>query len=224
MSLIFFKTHLKDNSLLAERDRRLQSGFIGDIYNWQEFHHTHCIIRSHYTKAVIEPDVYGTLLLFPALTIEGRTGFDYFDNHASQSVMLQCGDFYLVTILNDSSMSYEIFKEDLHRINGPITPFQAREILAHLGFINLSLADRPKYISKFSPKNEYRITANLPSKITLKAPSESDLTPGKFLHYSVKNMIDVENKDQILQEILEGKRNYLFNEEGKFINHENNSY
>lgn len=68
MCLVFFKTHLKDKALLKERDRRKESGFLGDLYGWEDFHHIHCIARSHYTKAIIEKNVYGTILILPAFT------------------------------------------------------------------------------------------------------------------------------------------------------------
>jgi hypothetical protein len=41
------------------------------------------------------------------------------------------------------------------------------------------------------------------------------------LKYYVEPMIgDVENRDKVLKELEEGKRNYLFDENGDFIKHE----
>lgn len=61
LNLIFLKTHLKDRSLLVERDSRLDHGFLGDKYYWEDMHHIHCIARSHYTTAEIENNVYGSI-------------------------------------------------------------------------------------------------------------------------------------------------------------------
>ena len=39
LNLLFLKTHLKDRTLLINRDRRAASGVIGDLYDWPELHH-----------------------------------------------------------------------------------------------------------------------------------------------------------------------------------------
>jgi hypothetical protein len=49
MNLLFLKVHLKDRALLLNRDRRVSSPRISDLYDWPEMHHIHCnpLRRTH---------------------------------------------------------------------------------------------------------------------------------------------------------------------------------
>jgi hypothetical protein len=220
LSIIFIKTHLKDKSLLKERDLSKQTGFIGDNHYWEDMHHVHCISRSHYTNAIIDIQVYGTLLVLPALCNEGTDDFDYIDSESGKAVMLKLGEFCVVAVLNDSGATYSLFAEVIRKINGPLTSFQIREIVAHLNFLNLSLKDKPVYQSSIKGNGEYKIITILPEKINLIDEVEGSVTAGDFLRYYVENMIgDIENREQILDEIQKGTRNYLLDEKGEFINH-----
>lgn len=220
LSLIFLKTHLKDKSLLIERDKRLEAGFLSDDYYWEDIHHIHCVARSHYTKANIDSNVYGTVFILPAMPIDRFGGFDFIDSQAGKAIMLQLGEFSIISVLNDSRASSTIFMEQIQKINGPLSPFQLREIVAHLNFINLSLKERPVYRSSISHQGEYQIKATVPEILYLLDEEERFVSPGKFLRYYVEPMIgDVDNREKVLEEIEEGKRNYLFNENGDFIKH-----
>lgn len=221
LSLIFLKTHLKDKTLLTERDIRIDAGFLSDNYYWEDIHHIHCIARSHYTKAKIDSNVYGTIFILPAMAIDRFGGFDFIDSQAGKAIMLQLGEFSIISVLNDSCAGSTIFMEQMEKISGPLSPFQLREIVAHLNFINLSLKERPVYRSFMTYQGEYQIKANVPETLYLLDEEERFVSPGQFLKYYVEPMIgDVENRDKVLQELEEGKRNYLFDENGDFIKHE----
>jgi hypothetical protein len=221
LSLIFLKTHLKDKSLLTERDTRINAGFLSDDYYWEDIHHIHCIARSHYTKAKIDSDVYGTIFILPAMAIDGIGGFDFIDSLAGKTIMLQLGKFSIISVLNDSCAGSAFFMEQMEKISGPLSPFQLREIIAHLNFINLSLKERPVYRSFMTHKGEYQIKATVPEILYLLDEEERFVSPGQFLKYYVEPMIeDLENRDKVLQELEEGKRNYLFDENDNFIKNE----
>jgi hypothetical protein len=221
LSLIFLKTHLKDKLLLAERDTRINAGFLSDDYYWEDIHHIHCVARSHYTKAKIDSNVYGTIFILPAMVVDRFGGFDFIDSQAGKAIMLQLGEFTIISVLNDSCASSTIFMEQIKKINAPLSPFQLREIVAHLNFINLSLKERPVYKSVITYQGEYRIKATVPETLYLLDEEKRFVTPGQFLKYYVEPMIgDVENRDKVLKELEEGKRNYLFDENGDFIKHE----
>jgi hypothetical protein len=220
LSIIFLKTHLKDKSLLYERDRRIDSGYLADNYYWEDIHHIHCVARSHYSKAKLDSNVYGTVLIFPNIVNDEFGGFDYIDSHSGKGVMLQLSEFSIIAVLNDSCAGYTFFKERLEKIDGSLSPFQLREIVAHMNFINLHLKERPIFYSSIKANGEYNIKADLPKILQLVEEEERIVTAGKFLRYYVEHMIgDIENKEQILNEIESGKRNYLFNEKGEFIKH-----
>jgi len=218
LSLIFIKTHLKDKSLLVERNRRINKGFLADNYYWEDMHHIHCIARSHYTGAQIDNSVYGTLFILPSLIIGDLGRFDYVDSHLGKVIMLQLGKFSIISVLNDSCAGLTFFRDRIEKINAPLSQFQLREIVAHLSFINLNLKERPVFYSDIKHTGKYQIKANVPEVIFLKKEEDRIVSPGEFLRYYVEDMIgDIENKEQILSEIENNKRNYLFDEKGEFI-------
>lgn len=218
LNLIFLKTHLKDKSLLLNRDKRKVSGYISKDYYWEDMHHIHCISRSYYSGAIIDKNVYGTIIILPTVREEGVDEFDYVDNQAGKGVLLQLGDFSIIAVLNDSCAGLTLFSEHLKKIKGAVNAFQLREILSHLNFINLCLKERPIFKSSISLLGEYRIIVETPVSLELIYEDENFLSPGNFLRYYVDKMIgDMEDRDKILNEIELGKRGYLFNENGEFI-------
>ncbi|MEN9702139.1 MAG: hypothetical protein RIR55_1481 [Bacteroidota bacterium] len=64
-----------------------------------EFHHLHCLIRSHFTGAKIQPHVLGSMYFNKVILSEDK--FDYIDSSFAQGVLLQLGDFCICSILND---------------------------------------------------------------------------------------------------------------------------
>jgi|25_taG_2_1085351.scaffolds.fasta_scaffold03530_1 hypothetical protein len=219
LSLIFLKTHLKDKSLLAERDRRIDKGYLADHYYWEDIHHIHCITRSHHTNATIENNVLGSTFILPAMAIDRFGGFDYVDSQTGKTVMIQIGEIALIATLNDSCAGSTLFTENFKKITGALSPFQLREIVAHLNFINLSLEERPVYKSMVNSK-EHIIQAEIPEKLSLIKEEERFVSIGEFLRYYVEPIIgDIYNREKILSEIENGNRTYLFDESGEFINH-----
>ncbi len=69
LALIFIKMHYKDNSLPANRDRRLMSGTISKEmgYDWGDMHHTYCLARTEFSKATVRPEALGSLGIFSIL-------------------------------------------------------------------------------------------------------------------------------------------------------------
>jgi hypothetical protein len=219
LCLVFLKTHLKDKALLMNRDTRRGTQYLGDTHNWDEFQHIHCMARSHYTEADIDKKVYGSIFLLPVIVVGNSTAFDYMDTEIGKVVMLQLGEFCIIAVLDDACAGYSIYRETFQKINGPLTPFQVRQIVAELNFINLNLKQRPLFHSKFT-KTGYKITASIPKMAILQDEQDRIASSGLFLRQFVAGMIgEQENKDSLLQEIEAGKRNYLFDETGKFIKH-----
>lgn len=219
LSLIFIKTHLKDTLLLQDRDVRNDSGMIGDGHYWSDIHHIHCIARSHYTNAIISVEVFGTICILPVMMSEDLEKFDFVDSQAGKAIMIHINDFCIIVVLNDSCASYHLFSEFINMINAPLSPFQIREIVAHFNYINLNLKYRPIFKSIIKNEN-YTIVGEMPETMVLVDETERISSPGEFLKYYVTDMIgNVDNRETILDEISKGKRNYLIDENGKFINH-----
>jgi hypothetical protein len=218
MCLMHIKTHLKDTTLLMERDKRKGAGMIGDYHAWEELHHIHCIARSHYTKAKIDYKVYGTMFFFPALVVNELDRFDYIDSLAGKVVMVQLDAFVMIAVLDDACAAYNVFLNQIKKITCQLNPFQLREIVAHLFYINTHLKYRPKFYSTFNGIG-YEINVDIPDTLEIEEDLEGVPTLGEILYYYVKGMLppDIPNREQVLNEVKQGKRSYLFNNEGNFM-------
>lgn len=221
LNLIFFKTHLKDKSILFDRDIRKDNGYISKDYYWEEMHHIHCIARSHYSGAKIDKNVYGTIYILPTILQDEKDDFDYIDNELGKGILLQLGEFSIIAVLNDCCAGYTFFQERFNKIKGALNQFQLREILSHLNFININLKERPIFKSSISSKGEYKIIVELPETLCLIPENERLVTPGNFLHYYVNKLIGkIENKEKILDEIEQNKRSFLLDDKGEFMNND----
>jgi hypothetical protein len=136
MSLIFLKAHLKDKYLRVHRDLREPDTKIGEIYSWEDLHHTHCIARSFHTQCDIDSKTMGSLMILPAKRAPHLEDFDYIDLHASQTMLLRIDSTAIVTVLNDGGAVAAFLTEKLPKIEGPLSPLQLREITAQAAFAN----------------------------------------------------------------------------------------
>ena len=66
MNLLFLKVHLKDRALLFDRDRRVSSPRISDLYDWPEVHHIRCVAHMVYTNAAQVLNALGSISVTPA--------------------------------------------------------------------------------------------------------------------------------------------------------------
>lgn len=139
MCLIFVKTHLKDTNLNFHLDRRKGDERIGDLHDWSELHHIHCMARSFYTGVELSKEAMGSLLVLPAKIRPHFESFDYGDLSFVATMTLRIDDTAIIAVLNDSQAALSVYYEELEKIRGPLSPLQVREIGVHLGFINLHI-------------------------------------------------------------------------------------
>lgn len=221
LCLIYFKTYLKDNFLRSDQKLGDKSPKIGEEHYWEDMHHIHCIARSHFTNAKIQPEVYGTILIYPS--ISGQD-YDYIDSHLGKTVMIELDEICIIVNLNDACAGKSVFYDQLIKIPGPLNKPQNREIISNLNFINLSLKERPIFKSIIDTNGEYNIIAEIPKKwFLLKEEDRLVKSPGEFLRWYIEPIIgDFDGKDQILEELENGSRGYLFNDKGNFVNYSDN--
>jgi hypothetical protein len=222
LCLLYLKTHLKDKYLRWERDDRKDFFPISSIYYWEDMHHIHCIARSHFTNAIIDSKVYGTIIILPSKCFENYDNFDYGDSLFGKGVLLQLGAFSIIAILNDSCAGLSLYNDQIKKISGPLNPFQLREIFSNLNYININLKTRPSFQSNFLDNGEYIISVDLPEFAELVDEEQELVSVGQLLKHYVEPMIKNENKELILKEIEEGRRAYLFDENGNFLDNDNN--
>jgi hypothetical protein len=149
MALIFLKLHLKDERLRMHLDPRLGAETIATDYEWENFHHLHCLVRSHYTAAHVDSRVLGSLVIM-ALTgpPEDDSAFDLASVTTGQALYLRLGEVALFAVFNDAGASLQGLSDLFSRIEGPLNPLQAREFVAELAACNLHLLNRPRFMTR----------------------------------------------------------------------------
>lgn len=217
MALIFLKTHLRDRQFRVKRDQRQGGALIGDSYTWHELHHVHCVARSFFTETVVTAEAFGSLLCWPMKTQDHYEHFDYADLHASRSALLRMGTVGLVAVFDDSNAALSAFAPWLSRITGSLSPFQLREVFAHLSFINASLKDRPAFKTEVDANGRSRIVCLRPAGIELEPHSNADFGE---LFWSAMQPISgrlIGPHPDIPGQIRKGEWSFLFDEQDKFI-------
>jgi|TARA_R110002072_G_C7951147_1_gene533204 hypothetical protein len=218
LSLVFFKTHLKDSSLHKHLDRRKGTEKISDDYNWGFLHHIHCMVRAIQGGVHIQPECFGTLLVLPAKTAEHIENFDYRDVYAANTILLRVGEVAFLAVLDDSCAASNFFSDHSKRLTGALSPLQLREVISHLTLLNLKLKWRPRYYTK-AIRGEFFICADLPEKMEINSHSREEL--GEIIFSNVSEYMEVVESGDLKftkENVLSGNYHFLFDEKGRFIN------
>lgn len=218
LSLIFFKTHLKDSYLRKHLDQRKGNETIASDYDWGLMHHIHCIIRAIKTGAVIDKECFGTTIILPAKVSENYQSYDYRDTYAANTILIRIGEVAFLSVLDDSCASAHFFSNHLERINAPLSPLQLREVLSHLTLLNSKLKNRPSYYTWVDAEsNELSISANLPESMELVGHSREEL--GEILYANVSEYVEQMHSPDAnftADNIRKGSYHFLFDENGDF--------
>jgi hypothetical protein len=221
MALLFLKTHLKDNLVPVERDRRIEAGLIGDIYDWADLHHLHAIARSPYTSAQIFPGVVGTLCIFEVIDDISDDDFDYVDLSLDQTMAVRIGRIGLIAVFNDSGAAGHAWSHRLSKITGPLNGVQFREVAALLAVANRDLKNRPNYGTLVSKGLDTTM-------IFCGHVPEPDFAPydpiafGHALHFVLGNRVHAleidgsRDPDYVSEAIRGGRVSFLFDDKDNF--------
>ncbi len=163
IALIFMKTHIKTTFLNQNKNPKLNSGKISDLFDWVNLHHIYIMCRAHYTKSNIHNNVYGSFFIVQGMSDENNN-FDYVDSSLSRCILIKLGELSLFCCLDDCKVGNYIINDMLQNTKQPYHPLQLREILAHLSFININLKNRPIFFSSIQKNNEHLITVKFPDE------------------------------------------------------------
>jgi hypothetical protein len=216
LNLLFLKTHLKDRGLLINRDRRVASGTIADLYDWPELHHIHCVARTFHSGAALDPKTVGSIFLFPAKTGSPLGDFDYADYYPGRALLVRLGEIGVVCVLNDACAALNAALETLQKFTGPLGPLQWREVLAHFSYANILLENRPRFHTKIDEVTESLIiSADVPDQMVLREFRPSEF--GHILYSVLSSVLDVVPIPQETRTLIqEGRWGFLFDGEGRF--------
>lgn len=162
LNLLVFKTHLKDLSLRSIRDLRVESGKIGDTYDWLNFHHMHALIRAPKYNTIINHDVIGSISLLTISDHEFAGDFDYRDHVISDTVYIRLADIAIISVLNDSGAVSDMIEGRI-KLDRPPNLMQCAEILTEYQTASLHLKNRPTYRTELRPElGLFEISATFP--------------------------------------------------------------
>lgn len=219
LSLIFFKTHLKDSYLRKHLDKRKGEEPISSDYDWGLLHHIHCMVRAIQNGVAISNECFGTTFVLPAKTAEHLENYDYRDVYAANTILLRINDIAFLAVLDDSCAASYFFSGQTERISAPLSPIQLREVLSHLTLINYKLKYRPSYHTKIdSTTGDVRIVADLPERMEIEEHSKEEF--GEILYANVSEFVAKMtslDKNFTKENILNGDYHFLFDENGKFL-------
>jgi hypothetical protein len=232
LALIYLKTHLKDRQLRFHLDRRKGDDTVAQLYDWMELHHIHCIARAFHTGATLDPEVLGTLFVWPARSVAGDEEFDYGDSYLGRTILLRLGEIAFIAVLNDSNAVRFYLDEGLQRIDGLLSSIQLRELMTRMAFVNIHLSERPRYHSGF--KNTYQnpdvpgvvladggytISATLPTMVSVEQVDPRIL--GDMLAFNliglIGSLLPPEDREPALASMKDGRHSFIFGSEGEFL-------
>lgn len=216
MCLLFLKTHLKDQNLPLHRDLRNGKERIGELHSWEDLHHIHCMARAFYTGCDLKIEALGSLLVVPAKILPYWESFDYLDLSFSQTMLLRIDGIAVIAVFNDSQACLSMIGDFISNIGGPLSPLQLRELAVRMAFINIHLADRPRFRSSLDILTEqYEIDGERPAKIEVGDWKEEVF--GMMMHNICGNIvIENDQKPQILENIKTGRYSFIFDDKGNF--------
>lgn len=217
LSLVFLKVHLRDFKNNVSLDRRQDSGVIGDHYELSNLHHIHAVARSATVGIEVAEDVLGTLLLLQLDPSTMDDPFDYCDNLAGRTLLLQVNDLALIYVLDDCGATSTMLRERLKFLPNPLSEIQLREVYARHLAANIHIKDRPSFRTELlGTAGKPRITVQLPELDfhDYKPEIFGRMFAGALGNYSKVIMVNDKVGDDALKVIETGHASFLFDEHG----------
>jgi hypothetical protein len=221
-TLVFLKTHLKDQAVRIEKDRRKGDAVIGDGYDWPTMHHIHAVARSAYTNARLGVGVVGSIRLYEIEDDLTTETFDYVDFTLDHTFVVRIGSVGIVATLTDAGAADHAWSERLSVINGPISEIQLREIGAMFACANRNLVYRPKFATTVHDGKDVEIINLLPPQYQLHEYDPMDF--GHALLFAIRPFVDkgaimvdgTRDPSKVADTIASGRVHFLFDEAGGF--------
>jgi hypothetical protein len=218
LTLIFFKVHYRDKTLRLHLDTRKGTEMVGDLIDWIELHHIHCVARVFYTGAHLDVTALGSFRLLQARQPDFIGPFDYADLTEAQTMLLRLGDMAFLAVLNDSFAAWNVISDSLTNITAAPSGVQLREVMVRMAWINLRLEERPAFSSDFRAADEsLTIRAQHGEDIALREPDLNEF--GALMYSTFRDVIDTMpqlNTAETRQHIQSGRWTFLFRPDGAF--------
>jgi hypothetical protein len=221
LTLIFLKLHLKDRLLKKYLDSRLGKQPISETYEWETFHHIHCLARAHYTGEQLHDFVLGSFLMVQLVPDPEDEPFDVVSVTDASTLFLRTDDIALYAVLNDGQACGRAIAPILDRITGPLNAMQARELAVELAAAKLHLENPPLFSTIMSDADgsELQMIATLDPA----GPRFLDKDPGTvgfvkhFVFQHVLDRIEGRTREEAVALLKENRLSFLFDDKGDFM-------
>lgn len=218
LSLVFFKTHLKDRSLRFSLDKRKGTEKIAEIYDWNAMHHIHCVIRSIHTGVPLNRRIIGSFFMLPAKMAKHIEPFDFGDLFFTRTIFLRFNEIAIFVVIDDGCATHTLMKDGpISKISGPLSPIQLREMMARMAYAASLITSKPKFFTTL--KDGFpAISVKLPKYV--KTAEDDGKRLGSMMYHLCGNELkscDIPNKEQILENLKSGRLTFTFDEEGNFL-------
>lgn len=214
LSLIFLKLHLKDTTLREHRNFLLGDATIAQERKYEPdlFHHVHCVARSPFTQADLSPPVIGSMAVIQTIHTPPET-FDLIDQTRFATMAIRMNDISIFVVFDDAAGVLSVLEDQLiRRIDGPLDPYQVREVAAHFAACNFHIRNRPEFSSRIRQTIPHvSIVATHDEK-----PEFHEFNPkvfGRSLVHLLGEAIPLEQRDLFLS----GGASTLFDAAGNFV-------
>ena len=222
LALIFIKMHYKDNSLPIDRDKRAMRGSISTEleYDWGDMHHTYCLARAEFSKAIVEPEALGSLCVFSVQQdSREKESFDIGDLTFANTLAIRIDEVGVIACFGDGgAVLYKLNQLFLQKLHGKLSYPQFRELLAHFACCRLHLKNPPQFSSLFDKRTEELVIACTNKD---KEPEFHDFDRSmlghlmeRVLYETMKNNVEIPD---FLERLRKGEVSFIFSENGEFI-------
>lgn len=208
LALLFLKMHLKDLKMRMTADPRKSEFNVGDVYDWSRLQHVQSIARCPLIGADIRDLAVGTCII-REIWCPPQGAYDYGNFSFAYTSLLQLHDMAIFAVLDDAKMCETVVQSDFADL-GVLVRMQARELLAHLAYVNMRIEEKAKLKTWLDPDSgEMYVEAEVGNRFTLN-PFDAEKY-GLMFDYATA---DVEVPDEIRAQIRAGRGSFVFDQDG----------
>jgi hypothetical protein len=166
MNLIYFKVHLKDNSLRLNRDKRAPDTTIGSLHDWGAMHHCHSLIRAEKFGIPIQTGALGSTMCLHLGDWAEEFPFDYNDHIHTHTIFIRCRRIAVICVQNDACGTLQGLEPIIGNLPPNLSQIQLSELITEFQFVSHSLKNRPKFMTSLT-KGSPHIEAIVPEEFDL---------------------------------------------------------
>jgi hypothetical protein len=148
----------------------------------------------------------------------GESDFDLHTFTEAQTLYLQLGQTGIIAVFDDSCAAANRVAWILEKINGPVSPVQARELTAHFALASMDLINRPNFWTYVSPDRKQVVIGGTTDAVPIFAKFDRD----RFGHmmagaFRAPPPVVGKTTEEVAAGIAAGEISFLFDGNNEFV-------